>query len=250
MTIQTFIFIHDQEILLDYLRVNKFKNLKNLKFVYLGNSDVSKIEKLENVIISRNLTHNIEQYPKFTSFTGWYSLWKNNLIYSNYVNLFEYDVNIVSEFSEIQEDTIVNQKPDFIGYIPYPVNSYDYVQNINWVKDIIPAVNQIYSTDIYEVVNNLLQKNLNSMWSSTSNSTFKTDVFFEYMNWFEPLIDFLKNSNTCGHSHERSISFFYFIKNKKVKLIPRIMSHLQLDSHKTQGHSVDMELSIKKLLEN
>lgn len=250
MTIQTFIFIHDQDILLDYLRVNKFKNLKDLKFVYLGNGDVSKIEKLENVIISRNLTHNIEQYPKFTSFTGWYSLWKNNLINSDYVNLFEYDVNIVSNFSEIQEESILRQSPEFIGYIPYPVNSYDYIQNINWVKDIIPAIKEIYSIDIYEVIKNLLSQNLNSMWSSTSNSTFKTKIFFEYMKWFEPIIDFLKNSNTCGHSHERSISFFYFTQNKKVKLIPRIMSHLQLDSHKTQGHFVDMDSSIKKLLEN
>ena len=55
MSLQTFIFIHDQEILLEYIRVKKFQNLKNLKFVFLGNGNTDKIENLENVIISKNL---------------------------------------------------------------------------------------------------------------------------------------------------------------------------------------------------
>lgn len=250
MTIQTFIFIHNQEILLDYIKVKKFQNMDDLKFVFLGYGNTDKIESLENVIISKNLPINIEQYPKFTSFTGWYSLWKNGLINSDYVNLFEYDINIISNFTDIQKDCITNQNFDFLGYIPYMVNSYEYVNNINWVRDIIPAINKVHSIDIYKVIRELIEKTPNLMWSSTSNSTFKSDVFFEYMEWFEPIIEFLKNSNSCGHAHERSISFFYFTQNKKVKIIPRIMSHLQLDSHKTQGHFVDMDSSIKKLLEN
>jgi hypothetical protein len=250
MKIQTFIFVHDQEIILDYIKVGKFNNLENLKFVFLGDKDISKIENTDNVIISRNLPINMEQYPKFTSFTGWYSLWKNNLIDCDYINLFEYDVNIVSHFQDIQFETLKNKDLDFVGYIPYPVNSYEYVKNINWVKDIIPSIQKIYNIDVYKLTDDILDKNINSVWSSTSNSTFKKEAFFEYMEWFERIIEFIKNSNGCGHAHERSISFFYFIHNKKVKIIPRVMSHFQLDSHKTQGHEVNFNDAMNKLLKN
>ncbi|MEY4572245.1 MAG: hypothetical protein RLZ10_1471, partial [Bacteroidota bacterium] len=95
MRIQSFIFCHDQNLILEFISNGKFNNLPNLKFVFLGTElPVDQIENLENVIICRNLPINIEIYPKFTSFTGWYALWKNNLIDADYVNLFEYDVDV------------------------------------------------------------------------------------------------------------------------------------------------------------
>ena len=42
----------------------------------------------------------------------------------------------------------------------------------------------------------------------------------------------------------------YFINNKNVKMIPNLITHFQLDSHKTQGHYVDFNSSMKKLLSN
>jgi len=71
---ETFIFVHDENIILDYINAKKFSNIKNLKYVFVGNNDVDKIKNLNNVIICKNLPHNLENYPKLTSFTGWYAL--------------------------------------------------------------------------------------------------------------------------------------------------------------------------------
>ena len=249
MKIETFIFVHDQDIILNYIDVGKFSELPNMKFVFVGNKPIDKIKDLDNVIICRNLPINIEKYPKFTSLTGWYALWKNNLIDSDYLNLFEYDLIISKEFTK-ELERVIESTPDFIGYIPRPINMFDYVSNYMWIKDIIPSIKKHYSIDVFELIENIKKNNPSEVWSCTSNSTFSTVTFEEYMLWFEKLIDDLKNSDTCGHAHERSISFFYFIKNKNVKMIPNLITHFQLDSHKTQGHYVDFNKSMDTLLKN
>ena len=93
-TISTFIFVHKQEIILEYKKINKFEYLPNLKFVLVGKNEFNLVENMDDVIICQKYDNNIEDYPKFTSFTGWYLLWKNNLIDTDYVNLFEYDINL------------------------------------------------------------------------------------------------------------------------------------------------------------
>ena len=76
------------------------------------------------------------------------------------------------------------------------------------------------------------------------------------MVWFQPIVEDIKETKTCGHAHERSISFFSSIKRKKLLLTNNILKHLQLDSHKTQGHFVDQEkqmntlMGVKKINEN
>jgi len=70
------------------------------------------------------------------------------------------------------------------------------------------------------------------------------------MKWFEPLVPFIKETKTCGHAHERSITFFTHLRKKQQVITNGLLKHLQLDSHKTQGHDVDMSESIQKLFTN
>lgn len=246
---ETFIFIHDQDLLLSFEENNKFKNLYSYKYVFLGDRDVSKIENLPNVIIARNYENNLEQYPLFTSFTGWYVLWKNNLITSEYINLFEYDIVLDSNFSQNQQK-FFDSNSEIIGYVPFPMSHYQFIQNPEWNEHLIPAIKKIYRTDILNLYKKILVSNPNSLWSSTSNTTFRKDIFNEYMKWFLPLVECIKETKTCGHAHERSITFFSTIKNKKVLLTKGLLQHLQMDSHKTQGHKVNEKENINKLIMN
>jgi hypothetical protein len=87
-------------------------------------------------------------------------------------------------------------------------------------------------------------------WSSTSNTTFRKNIFDQYMNWMSLMIDEIKVDPNAGHLHERSITIFASMKSKKFILTNGFLKHYQMDSHKTQGHFVDNEASIKGLLEN
>jgi hypothetical protein len=247
--LETFIFIHDQNLIVEFEKTNKFSRLKKYKYVFLGKNPTDKIEGMDNVIISRNYTDNIEQYPLFTSYTGWYCLWKNNLITTDYVNLFEYDTLLSAEIEKHQTE-ICKQNIDMIGYVPFPMSNFHFVKNPKWNENILPLIKDLYNIDLIEYFDNILMKNPNSLWSSTSNTTFKKDVFIEYMEWFYPIGVKIKETETCGHAHERSITYFSHIKNKKLLLTNGLLKHLQLDSHKTQGHFVDLETSYNKLINN
>ena len=232
MASQTFIFVHDQNIILDYLNVNKFSDLDNLTYMFLGGGDTSKIKDLSNVIICRELPINIEEYPKLTSFSGWYAIWKNKLYNQDFINLFEYDINLSSNFNDI-----VNQKltsdTDIVGYIPFSPHDYTFIKHSPFSKELLYSINKNYGVDTVSVVNSLPN---DSTCSMTSNHTFNKNMFEKYMQWIEPMIDDFKNSGLSGHQVERSISLFYILNNiTNVKIIPNVLYHFQFDSHKTQG---------------
>ena len=170
------------------------------------------------------------------------------MIKSDYVNLFEYDV-ILDDFIDQRHTKLYNMNVDSIDYNPISMRT-EFITNPRWVEHIIPAISQVHRFNLVHHFSNMINKNPNSLWSSTSNTTFRSDVFNEYMNWMEPLVDHIKDTETCGHAHERSITFFLHHKRKRQFLTQGWLTHLQLDSHKTQGHEVDNQKSYEKLFKN
>ena len=246
---ETYICVHDQDIVINYENNKKFKSLKNYKYIFLGNRPYNLIENFDNVIIANKYEFNLEDYPYFTAFTGWYLLWKNDLVKSKYVTLLEYDTILHDNFEQIISKFIY-ENSEMIGYVPVSVNNYHYIQNPNWVSEIFSAINTVYKQNIESLLNRVIKQNPKLNWSSTSNVTFKTDIFNQFMTWFDPLIPLIKNSVYCGHAFERSLSFFYISKNKKMILTNGLLEHIQMDSHKTQGHMVDFDKNINKLVNN
>lgn len=238
---ETFIFVHDQDLIINFEENKKFDALYSYRYVFLGNRPIDKISNMDNVIIARNYEDNLEEYPLFTSYTGWYLLWKHKLIKTKYVNLFEYDIVLDDKFS-IVLSKIMFEGVQMLGYVPFPMSNYHFVNNMDWNEHILPIISKIYKFDIRSYVQNLLRQNPNALWSSTSNTTFRVDIFDEYMRWFQPIAQKIKDTRTCGHAHERSITYFSFVKNKKLALTNNLLKHYQMDSHKTQGHEVNVNL--------
>ena len=246
----SFIFIHDQELVLLFEESKKFNNLYSYQYVFLGDRPIDKIEHLSNVIIARNYEDNMEQYPKFTSYTGWYLLWKNNLIKTKFVNLFEYDIILDKNFAQHQIKFFEDSK-QIIGYIPTSMNNYHFIINKDWNEHILESIKKHYRVDnLLGFYSNLVNNNPQSVWSSTSNTTFRVDIFNDYMKWFQPIANDIKETKTSGHAHERSVTYYSTINNKKIGITNGLLQHVQMDSHKTQGHYVDEKEQIKRLIEN
>lgn len=232
MEIQTFIFVHDQNIILDFKQKDKFKTLENLKYVFLGSRDTNKIKNMEDVIICRELEHNIEDYPNLTSFSGWYALWKNKLYKTGHLNLFEYDVNLSTDFFKKLKSKVL-KNINVVGYIPFIPFDYNYLGHKPWSEELVSSVEKNYKINPIEFLNTL---DKNTMCSMTSNHTLKSEVFEGYMNWMSPMIDDIKVSYYSGHQMERSISLYYLLnKIEKVEILTDVLQHFQFDSHKTQG---------------
>ena len=247
--VSTFIFIHDQDLLIEFERIKKFIGFSNYKYVFVGNRPVDKLSEYSNVIISRNYEGNLENYPQLTSFTGWYTLWKHNLINTEYVNLFEYDINYVPDF-ETNMYKFYYEKSEMIGYIPYPSHHNMFIKHKPFIDGLYNAVKSIYRMDFKEIVNEAVEKKILTYWSATSNTTFRKDIFQKYMDWFVPLVNLIKDDKNAGHYHERSITLFSVLNRKKFSLTANFIKHFQMDSHKTQGHHVDTESVMEKLTTN
>jgi thymidine kinase len=249
MTLETFIFVHDQNIIIEFEKHQKFSNIGNYKYVFLGKGDIEKISDKENIIIARNYEDNIEQYPLFTSYTGWYLLWKNNLITTDYINLFEYDVILSDNFTD-ETSKLINGETEMIGYVPFLINHFQFIDNPEWNEYLLPAMKDIYNVDLKLFYNQILKFNPNSVWTTTSNTTFKKEIFNEFNEWFLPISEKIKETKTCGHAYERAISHFAYLNNKKLIITNRLLKHLQLNSHCTQEHQVDFEKELNKLYYN
>jgi hypothetical protein len=248
-TLKTFIFVHDQDLVELFEENGKFKGLNNYTYVFVGNRPVDKIENLSNVIISRNYEGHLEDYPKLTSFSGWYTLWKHKLIDTEYVNLFEYDVNYVPDLLP-NISKMFYDKQEMIGYIPFPAPHPMFIQHPPFIDTLFKSIKKTYRVDIQKALMGAISGGKMGYWSSTSNTTFRKNVFDQYMNWILPMIDEIKVDPNAGHLHERSITIFASMKYKKMILTNGFLKHYQMDSHKTQGHYVDEKNVMKELTAN
>jgi hypothetical protein len=217
MTASTFIFVHDQQIVLDYINVGKFSDLPDVKYCFLGMRPTEQIEHLPNVIIARDLPDNIEHYPNLVAWTGWYALVRNDLIKTSLVNLFEYDVNVVGEWVQPNESC---------GYFSYP--STDEVWwNYNGIRG---EVEQAVEKDYYK-----------TNVPMTSNYT----LYLEQVVYFVKMSEFLKPMHPmAGHVIERMCSYFFDF----LPIHLNRLTHLYADSHGTQGRGDRYEQLKSKLL--
>lgn len=242
----TFVVCHDARIVEHIILNKKYDSLGNVKIMFVGNDDYSLIEKYDNVIITKNLKHNIEQYPNFTAFTAWYAIWKNNLCQTKYINLLEYDTNLDKLFALNLKLVINKNEPKVISYFPVNTENYHYIQNPDWVTSIFKGISEYYKISIPIIVDRVTaffkENNREPLWPSTNNVCFEYKYFNDYMEWINPLIDYMKDDIYAGHNQERALSFYSFITNTPVYYFQGKIEHVQADSHKTQGHQVTKQI--------
>lgn len=234
--IETFIVVHSQDIINDYAQIQKFNNFPNVKYVFVGSGSLDKISDLSNIIVARDLPINIENIPNLVAFTAWYALIKNNLITSEYVNLFEYDVNYTSNCSDIINENI-NADVDVIGYFPTEIGDYNFYQNPIFCKPLTESIRTRLNVDIEQYILDLYNKTPSLKWSATTNFTWKTTALKQYIGWVEQFIEDIKDIPQCGHMVERSISFYILLHKLQQYIIPNIITHLQLNSHHTDPYA-------------
>jgi hypothetical protein len=220
MKAQTFIFVHDQYIVLDYLAAGKFNELPNVKYVFLGHRPSDQIGHLVDmgkVIIARDLPDNIEHYPNLVAWTGWYAIARNGLITADIVNLFEYDVNLLGW----------KQPMASAGYFWHPYADATW-WNYNGIKTELRRLEVSVSSDPLPM---------------TSNYTLFADKIYPFINTLMAS-EFDFEHDQAGHIVERYCSAYFQFKVTAAGGL----THLYADSHGTQGRGDRYEQLKSKLL--
>jgi hypothetical protein len=218
-------FVHRQDIIDIYEKNNKLSKHfgDDYTYIFLGNGNYIENEK---TIVSRNFPDNIENYPLAVAYTGWYIIWKNLKIDSKYINLFEYDV----KFKDINK-ILESSDSDFKYYIELPLHTLYY--------DIM-VQSRVYKR---------LEKNLDK-WMVTTNLTIRTEVFYEFMEWFHTnVFNIDRDIRNIGHIFERYTTYFANIHNKSMLYLPEVIEHFQLNSHNTCAFKRSFEEYLERLID-
>jgi hypothetical protein len=207
MKAQTFIFVHDQHIVLDYIEAGKFDQLPDVQYVFLGQRPVDLLDQFvgeKKVIVARNLPDNIEHYPNLVAWTGWYLIARNGLITADLVNLFEYDVNLLGW----------KQPMASAGYFWHPYADATW-WNYNGIKSELRRLEVSVSSDPLPM---------------TSNYTLFADKIYPFINTLMAS-EFDFEHDQAGHIVERYCSAYFQFKVTAAGGL----THLYADSHGTQG---------------
>ena len=234
--LKTFITCHNQDIIKEHIESGKFNSLGDVVYMFVGMGEVDKIKDLQNVVIVRELPHNIEQYPNFTAFTAWYAIWKNDLCKSKYINLLEYDVNINEHFAPSLLDIIKNNEPKIISYSFLDLPNYHYITNLDLVSSIFKGLLLVYNIDMAKYIKDVIDE-ANGMvelwWPTTNNVCFSIPFFDKYMNWIDPLIPYMMEDKYAGHAQERALSFIHLLEKIPIYYYKGNIEHLHSNSHRT-----------------
>lgn len=218
MGTQTFIFVHDQQIVEDYTLAGKFSQLPNVQFVFLGNRPVDRIRDREDVIIAREQERNIESERLMVAWTGWYAVWMNGHVKARLINLFEYDINITEEWKQPKSPC---------GYISHP-GTDELWWNFNGIQ---PHIEKAISQSRRDVDSIYLNRSI----PMTSNYTLSASMLADFVSEL-PSVEY-KSEPMCGHIVERHCSY----RMRSLPVSVGKISHLYADSHKTYGGTYSYE---------
>lgn len=214
-----FVFVCHSEELIN----SCFQKFPDSNILYVGNQKLNMNIENKNIIIAKNLEHNIEHYPFLLSFTAWYAIIKNNL-YSDkdYLCILEYDVFFNSVFPYRLNHYIERYQPDCISFIRK-------TDGFHFKADIcINNIDIFCNTKYPEMIT----------WYPTTNHCMKRKVLSDFVDWYYPkCIDELLvlDSSKISWYHERLFNvFLYEYVSKHIYMGG--LKHKQLNSHKKMNN--------------
>lgn len=202
------------------------KSDKNAHIIFVGDKPINeKIQNNPNIIIARNLTHNIEHEKKLLTFTAWYLIVKNNL-FSDYdfFTVLEYDVVLDKDFKQNLDNQVASNEFDVISFNHF---MWSFLMNVQLhACEHFLQLKNINFKDVYSKINQ-------NGWYPTTNQCIKKQVLVDFVDWYYPdYLEIKKNDlRSLSWYHERMFSVFIYHHNLRIKAIPGL-KHLSRDSHR------------------
>ncbi|MCP4968125.1 MAG: hypothetical protein GY926_23180 [bacterium] len=225
--IESFIVVHDQDILLESERRGRYVELPRSTYLFVGMGQTNLIEDRDDVIVARHLPDNIEDNPRLLSFTAWYAVAKNDLAASEHVVMVEYDTTAFEGFTA-RTSTALAQTHCITGYVPFRLSHPMYMHATHWFTT---SLSSIYGIDVPALIGDHLRQGGKDLWTSTTNTALRTKDLRRFVDWFMPLTTVFLHDPVGAHVHERTVPIFCLLNQIANTYVPGVLEHTQARSH-------------------
>lgn len=225
--IETFVIVHDQDLLLACEEEGRFAGLPHYQYLFVGPREVSRLAARSNVIIARELPDNIESYPNLLSFTGWYAVARNGLARTPWVTLLEFDVRLARDFSVSTLEQL-RASDGVVGYVPFSFSHPMYLYATPW---LIPALRQAHGLDLPGLIRDHLDAGGVDQWAATTNASLPASALAKFVDWFLPVSRVFQRDAIGAHVHERALPAFCIATGLPHLVLPGVLEHGQARSH-------------------
>lgn len=225
MATEAYITIHDQDLVLECERSGQFDLLSHT-YLFVGRRPVDKIRDEVKVVVCRDYPGNVERWPQFYDFTGWYVLVTHNLIEADHVIMLQYDMTIIDPQIQVKVDAMLDAEPGMIAF------NAGYF-GPNWML-LLPEFETTYRRGLK--IQEIHPEHFPpfNAWPSTQGTAWRRSTLVAFMHWFTPMFEIFKDHIFAGHLAERTVKAFHVVNYPEQYLLGMI-AHAAADMHGTSA---------------
>lgn len=225
MTIEAYVTVHDQDLLLECERSGQFDVVSHT-YLFVGPRPVDRIPADVKVVVARDHLPNFEHYPSFYDFTGWYALARHNLIAAEHVILVQYDM-------KVNDPAVGERCAKLLDAAPGPVAfTAGHRLADNWML-LIPGFHATYDRGMARLGVDQTTWPFFNEWPCTQGTAWRADEFRRFMLWLEPLFDYWHDDLWAGHLMERTVKAWCAHHGIAEQYLGGVITHENRDCHGT-----------------
>lgn len=190
--IETLVTIHDQALIDQCETEARFVNVKPYRYLFVGPRPV---ERSDDMIVARWRTPNVEHYPSFYDFTGWWSVAHHRLATADRLICLQYDHIVPGPIDAAVNDEL-DQHP-MVAFVAGHRGAGNFMLNIGGFEDAYRSGLVTVGAPPMETWPDFNE------WPSTQGTAWRTDALIEFMAWVTPLFDLWHDNVWAGHLMER-----------------------------------------------
>jgi hypothetical protein len=223
MATEAYITIHDQDLILACEESGQFDLLSHT-YMFVGHRPVDRLPEDLKVIVCRDYQPNVEQWPQFYDFTGWWTLTRHRLIEADHTIMLQYDMTIIDPGIEAKVDALLSAAPGMVAF-----NAGYW--GPNWMLHL-PEFESTYRAGL--LVHNIHPEHFPPFneWPCTQGTAWRRETLTSFMRWFEPMFGIFKDHIFAGHLAERTVKAYHVVNFPEQYLLGMI-AHTAADMHGT-----------------
>jgi hypothetical protein len=209
-----YIVCHNEKAFKTFKSLGNEEYIDKCNYILVGIDKYDKFKGMDNLntIIPIHLPYNIEQHISLLTFTAWYALVKNDLVKTDFVGIFEYDVQFTRNPFPLEFD-----KNSIYGASYRDIPDYMFLETVPYLKRLLTP----RETETADRMR---------FWMPSSNMIMPEKFLVDFVEYYTDLIPKIMDSKCHSHFHERMINLFAVMEGYKLEPCD-IIHHKQYNSH-------------------